>query len=204
MPGSCSGKYHSFSRHAPRALLVGLIAFGFEAAIAIGQSGGNPSAILFPAYSSKKKPRAQAKSAPPVCPAAGLPSPQPSPSISSHKVILTWKASPASKGYTLPVGYCVYRSTAQDAVKKNPTCKQCQGINPAPVVGTTCIDDLVQDQATYYYVVTAVDSNGIPSLPSNQASALIAADQIAPGSPVSTAPVCRGSSPTSTNSSSTK
>jgi hypothetical protein len=91
------------------------------------------------------------------------------------------------------VGYCLYRSKKKNAVQKMPTCRKCQQINTVPVVGTSCLDDLVEDEATYYYAVTAVNAVGYASAPSNEAIAHISnkkqADSTAATPPVP--PTCR-------------
>lgn len=89
----------------------------------------------------------------PRCPPAGVPALQPSPQTGHHKVTLSWKASsPSSDPDRIAVGYCLYRSGKQNAAKQNPTCSNCELINPIPIAGTSCVDDLVKDSATYYYV----------------------------------------------------
>jgi hypothetical protein len=189
--------YHRrIGRYMFLRLLVLLVAVGLEAGIATAQtvmaSSVNPP--LAPTLATK--PKAQSKLALPQCPPAGLLPPQSSSATGHHKVILSWNASsPSPKAPSLPAGYCLYRSVTKDAPLKNPTCQQCQLVNPVAVVGTSCIDDLVADRTTYYYVVTAVDAHGNPSSGSNQASAVIV-DQPPPSgagnSP--TPPACRASS----------
>jgi len=104
----------------------------------------------------------------PACPAADLPPLQPSPLTGHHKVTLSWNASaPSLSSESKAVGYCLYRSKKQDATKRNPTCSDCEQINPIAIAGTGCVDDLVEDGAIYYYVVTAIDAKGKPSSFSN-------------------------------------
>ena len=83
-------------------------------------------------------------------------------SVHSHSVVLTWDAS------TSPdvVGYNVYRS----GVSGGPYARL-NGSTPVPAL--TYTDTVVQAGLTYYYVVTAVDSEGNESAYSNQASALV-------------------------------
>jgi Cep192 domain 4/Abnormal spindle-like microcephaly-assoc'd, ASPM-SPD-2-Hydin/HYDIN/CFA65/VesB-like, Ig-like domain len=81
-------------------------------------------------------------------------------SQATHSVTLTW--SPSS---SVVVGYYVYSSTQSG-----------QGfsrLNSTPVASTTYDDNTVQSGTTYYYYVTAVDSAGGESQPSNQASVTV-------------------------------
>ncbi|MHB8754318.1 MAG: beta strand repeat-containing protein [Candidatus Acidiferrales bacterium] len=79
----------------------------------------------------------------------------------SHLVDLSWTASTSAV-----VGYNIYRGATNNGsypVK----------LNGSPVPGVTFTDTNVLANQTYYYVVTAVDSNGVESAYSNQASATI-------------------------------
>jgi hypothetical protein len=117
-------------------------------------------------------------SALPVCPSAGTPTLKPSALTGHHKVALSWNASvPSARSEDNAVGYCLYRSQTQNAAKKNPRCLACELVNPVPVAGTTCVDDLVQDGATYYYVATAISSRGQISLSSNEVPAPVPRSQ---------------------------
>ena len=111
-----------------------------------------------------------------VCPATHPPR-QPSPAgTGPHKVILSWKASTYSSPESKPFGYCVYRSETKNAAKRNPTdptCSDCVQINSVPVKNTACVDDLVQNDVKYYYVVTAINAAGKTSDPSNETPAKI-------------------------------
>jgi len=80
---------------------------------------------------------------------------------SSHTVALSWIASVT----TTVTGYNVYRSTTNGSgyVK----------INSTPVALLNYTDSTVANAITYYYVTTAVDSNGLESSFSNQATAVI-------------------------------
>ena len=80
----------------------------------------------------------------------------------THDVILTWTASTTSG----VVGYDVYRGTTSGG--PYPT-----QLNSTPINGTTYTDETVQAGQTYYYVVTAVASDGIKSAYSNQVSATV-------------------------------
>jgi len=78
----------------------------------------------------------------------------------AHSATLSWTASTSTVS-----GYNVYRAT----VSNGPYTL----ISTSLVTGLTFTDTNVQSGATYYYVTTAVDSNGNESLDSNQATAVI-------------------------------
>jgi hypothetical protein len=78
----------------------------------------------------------------------------------SYFVSLSWTASTTSD----VVSYNVYRGTTQGSYSK---------INTSPVTSTSYSDTSIAANATYYYVVTAVDSNGVESTDSSPASANI-------------------------------
>ena len=80
---------------------------------------------------------------------------------STHTVGLAWTDSA-----TTVAGYNVYRGTSTGG----PYASKLTG---SPVTSTQFTDSGLQSGQTYYYVVTAVDSNGVESVYSNQASALI-------------------------------
>lgn len=73
------------------------------------------------------------------------------------QIALSWTASPGTAGYN------VYRSTTNGG--------QYSRINSSLVTTTNYNDQAVQDGQTYYYVTTAVSSQGMESGYSNQASA---------------------------------
>ncbi|MGH9712667.1 MAG: beta strand repeat-containing protein [Candidatus Acidiferrales bacterium] len=79
-------------------------------------------------------------------------------SQSTHTVGLTWDAS-SSTGVT---GYFVYRGTTTGG----PYTKQ----NSSPDASLTYTDSSLLSGLTYFYVVTAVDSNNVESAFSNEAS----------------------------------
>ncbi|MHB8485878.1 MAG: choice-of-anchor D domain-containing protein [Candidatus Acidiferrales bacterium] len=79
----------------------------------------------------------------------------------SHLVDLSWTASTS-----VVVGYNIYRGT----VSGGPYATK---LNSAVVPGTAYTDTGVVAGQTYFYVVTAVDANGVESVYSNQASALV-------------------------------
>jgi hypothetical protein len=78
----------------------------------------------------------------------------------SHSVTLSWTASTSTVS-----GYNVYRST----VSGGPYTK----LNSTLVAVTTYADTAVQSGQTYFYVVTAVDSSGVESADSGEASAIV-------------------------------
>lgn len=73
---------------------------------------------------------------------------------------LTWNASTSTVS-----GYNVYRSTVSGSSYTK--------INSSLVAGLNYADSTVQSGTTYYYVATAVDSNGNESVYSNEASAAV-------------------------------
>jgi hypothetical protein len=81
----------------------------------------------------------------------------------THDVILSWTGS------TTPgvVGYNVYRGTTAGGEGATP-------MNSAPVTAATFADGNVTAGATYFYVVTAIASDGVTqSADSNEASATV-------------------------------
>jgi len=96
------------------------------------------------------------------------------PGTGHHKVALSWEASvptPDHPGKT--VGYCLYRTQKQGAANRDPTCKDCEQVNGLPFPGISCVDDIVEDGVTYYYVAFAMSADGKRSLASNEARVLI-------------------------------
>jgi hypothetical protein len=78
----------------------------------------------------------------------------------THSVTLDWTASTSTVS-----GYNVYRSTVSGTGYTR--------INGGLVASTAYTDSNVQSGTTYFYVTTAVDSNGNESNNSNEASALV-------------------------------
>lgn len=134
------------------------------------------------------------QSSTPSCPPAGLLPLQSLPDTGHHKVTLSWNASAVSpKQASNAVGYCLYRSKEEYAAKKNPVCSVCERINSVPISNLSCIDDLVEDSTTYYYVVTAINPASRISSSSNEFTVPIPARN-QPGSQPSTSvtpPLCR-------------
>lgn len=80
-----------------------------------------------------------------------------------HDVVLTWTASPTAG----ILGYYIFRGTSAGGEGTTP-------INGTPLNATTYADTNVVSGTKYYYVVTAVASNGTTqSAPSNEASATV-------------------------------
>ena len=64
------------------------------------------------------------------------------------------------------VGYYVYRGTASGGESSTP-------LNSTPIIGTSYADGNVTTGATYYYVVTAVASDGVQSAASSETIATV-------------------------------
>jgi len=116
-----------------------------------------------------------------------------SPQTGHHKVFLTWNASPDFPDPVRhPVGYCLYRSSTPKIAAKDPKCNSCEQVNQKPIPGTACVDDWVQDGVNYYYVATAVNIYGDPSVLSTDTPANIPPNPAATGATVTgTYPRCR-------------
>ncbi len=83
----------------------------------------------------------------------------------SHDVILSWTSSETSGA----VGFNVYRGTTSGGESSTP-------LNASPINGTTYVDESVASGATYYYVITAVNSNGVQSAASGETEATVPAN----------------------------
>jgi hypothetical protein len=94
--------------------------------------------------------------------ASGSPQTVSPPGTGTHYVILSWTASTTAG----VVGYNVYRGTTSGGESSTP-------LNSTPVNGITYTDGNVTAVATYYYVVTAVGSDGVESAASNEAEASV-------------------------------
>lgn len=131
----------------------------------VGQANLTSASLTKPVGSKlSRKARTQLHS--PSCSSAGfLPIQASLPVTAQHKVTLSWKASSPSAD---PVfGYCLYKSQAKIDTNLGLACPQCEPLNSVPVKGTSCVDDIVTNGVTYYYIVRAVDARGNPSLWSN-------------------------------------
>lgn len=111
----------------------------------------------------------------PPCPTAPYPVLQASaPEVGHHKVFLSWNASSSSTGSSgTVVGYCLYRSQTKGAANRSATCPDCEQVTLVPVLGTRCVDSVVRDRTTYYYVAVAITSTGRTSSPTKEAIAQI-------------------------------
>jgi len=86
------------------------------------------------------------------------PTPAPPPPVTQHTVHLSWNASSS-----VVAGYRVYRSTTS-GTSYSP-------LFNTPLNAVTFDDVNVTNGNVYYYVVTAVDANGVESLYSNESTA---------------------------------
>jgi hypothetical protein len=132
---------------------------------------------------------------PPTCPPAGVaPLQRSSRGTGDHKVFLKWNASvmPSGGPDGNAVGYCLYRSTTKTAAKKKSTCSKCERVNIVPIPGTACVDDLVKDGATYFYVATAINPDNQISSSSNEVPVAIPRSRKSSGPPAGSYPLCRG------------
>jgi hypothetical protein len=92
----------------------------------------------------------------------------------------------------------LYRSTKPLAAKKNPRCSQCEQVNVTPIASVSCMDDLVKDNTTYYYVAAAINRSGMISPASNEIIAVIPPGSqsraISPVPSPQVPPLCRATS----------
>jgi hypothetical protein len=135
---------------------------------------------------------------PPTCPPAGVaPLQRSSPKTGDHRVFLKWNASMTPTGSPDPsaVGYCLYRSAKKSVAKDKPTCAECERVNLVPIPGTACMDDLVKDGATYFYVATAINPDNQLSSSSNEVPVVIphGRKSVQPA-PAGAYPLCRAAS----------
>ena len=131
----------------------------------------------------------------PPCPSTPVTKLQASASATGHhKVFLTWNASTSSGQLgASTIGYCLYRSQKKGNAKKFPKCPDCEQVNLRPVLSARCVDDLVRDQTTYYYVAIAINSGNVISSTTNEAVAKIpvAGQQNAAPPDATSYPLCR-------------
>jgi hypothetical protein len=199
--GNYSVKYDMNAARFLRALLAALVLF-VVAVCEIAQSQSQVSResnASSPLAESQEKKGLTPTADPtrlPSCPPGGLSPLHPSqPGTGHHKVTLSWNASaPPRQPEGKVVGYCLYRSKEQRAARRDPTCRACEQINHVPLAGLKCVDDLVEDSAVYYYVVTAINAKGKISSSSNEITVAIPpgnqSSSAAAGS--SSLPLCRG------------
>lgn len=101
-----------------------------------------------------------------------------------HRVVLSWKAGSRDSKHGTAVGYCLYRGIG-------PKARATERINILPFPGTKCVDDLVENGKQYSYVVRAISAQGVTSLISKQAPALIPNSPPRALSDEVSAPMCR-------------
>ena len=152
------------------------------------QPGSRQQSLEVPA--GKRMTAAALQAQPPGCPPGGSPELLPSPLTGHHTVTLSW--NPSAPSANNAAGYCLYRSKKRNVAAKNPTCPDCEQINAIPVAGTACVDNLVQDGATYYYVAAAISQGGQLSSSSNEITVVIPPNsQAAASRPSVSYPFCR-------------
>jgi hypothetical protein len=172
-----------------------LVVYGIRLIVAGGRDSSSTNLMSREASRTNEIHLAPPEPRLPPCPAAGVPILEPSPQTGHHKVALSWNASsPSSDPEGKAVGYCLYRSATQNAAKQRPTCPICEQINKKPIQGTACVDDIVKDGETYYYVVTAINSRGTSSSSSNETPAQIPSTKEGAGAvSIKSYPLCRAS-----------
>lgn len=159
-------------RRVARQVVLVLLSSSFGTSLCRSQaaqvSATGPKSV--DAATANESARSKASTLPPTCPPAGLQSLQlGSSGTGDHTVSLSWNASiSSSRSESNPVGYCIYRSTKQSAAQRNPTCAICERVNTVPVASLGCVDNVVEDGVTYYYVVTAINQNSAISSASNE------------------------------------
>ena len=144
---------------------------------------------------SQKVVAAESKQTLPHCPDAPYPMLQAKdPATGHHRVFLKWHASTSASGTdSRELGYCLYRTQkpgrAKDCPKKYPKCEQ---VNVVPVSGTRCVDELVKDSTTYYYVAIAITSADKSTTSEEAIAEVPAAGKRNPPPPVADSyPACR-------------
>jgi hypothetical protein len=117
------------------------------------------------------------------------------PTTGHHRVFLTWNASLSASGSDPNVlGYCLYRTQTAGKAKDCPTkYPKCEQVNAVPIRGTRCVDELVKDNTTYYYVAIGINSANAISTTSEEAIAEVpAAGKLNPPPPgAHSYPACR-------------
>jgi len=108
-------------------------------------------------------------------------------SLLPHTVLLTWKGVADNARIA---GYCLYRSENPKIPPVLSECLDCQLVSELSLTTTGCVDDRVENDKTYYYVVVSAASATVLSRASNQATAKIPKESNA--SPVTSSyPLCR-------------
>lgn len=187
------------SRAFSSLLLAVMLGFENPGVQAQTSVGSGTTQLSVPDAKGKEAPPPQVRSGIPVCPIQDrVVEPVLHHAVATHKVTLSWNPSARSSNpASVAAGYCVYRrkesKAGKDVATQNPTFAGRERINSVPVLGTTCVDDEVDDDTIYSYVVTAVNANGIPSSPSNEVTVYIPAEKPKSSTGV-VAPSCRGGS----------
>jgi hypothetical protein len=120
------------------------------------------------------------------------------PTTGHHRVFLTWNASTStSESDPNSFGYCLYRTQtpgkAKDCPAKYPKCEQ---VNVLPVRGTRCVDELVKDSTTYYYVAIGVTASDKSTTSEEAIAEVPAAGKRKPPPPdAASYPACRMPTP---------
>lgn len=104
-----------------------------------------------------------------------------------HTVLLTWKASADSARIA---GYCLYRRENPKIPATISDCLDCQLVSEVSLATNGCVDDRVENDKTYYYVVVAAVSATMLSRTSNEATAKIPRESSTSPAP-SSYPLCR-------------
>jgi hypothetical protein len=111
----------------------------------------------------------------------------PSQPFPHHTVLLTWKAVADSARIA---GYCLYRSENPKIPPTISDCLDCQLVTDRSLTTTGCVDDRVENDKTYYYVVVSAASAILVSRASNEATAKVPKEGNAPPT-TSSYPLCR-------------
>lgn len=169
--------------------MVGCIVVMLQTGCTSSRVTPNPASIPQPAETPRHAETISgaSSSVPLVCPTLGSSGEAPAtPAEGKHRVILSWKASaPVDSKHAAAMGYCIYRGVKH----KDPSPEL---VNSMPFPGTRCMDDVVQNDKKYYYVVRAISAKGVTSIVSNEAPASIPAhSQTNPTVSGASAPLCR-------------
>ena len=108
------------------------------------------------------------------------------PATGHHRVFLKWNPSWSTNGSDPNMlGYCLYRTQTAGKAKDCPTkYPKCEQVNAVPIRGTRCVDELVKDNTTYYYVAIGINSANAISTTSEEAIAEVpAAGKVNPPPP---------------------
>jgi hypothetical protein len=99
------------------------------------------------------------------------------PATGHHRVFLKWNPSWSTNGSDPNMlGYCLYRTQTAGKAKDCPTkYPKCEQVNAVPIRVTRCVDELVKDNTTYYYVAIGINSANATSTTSEEAIAEVPA-----------------------------